>query len=306
MTEKKRAVALGYFDGLHTGHAEVLGKTLGAAERGLVPAVMLFDVPPSEAVTGIKTERIMTDAERDEVLKKAGFELLYVSFFDIRDMSPRDFVRKLLAERFNAAEVFCGFNYSFGKNGAGSSETLVSECAPVGIKADVSGCVTCDGEPVSSSRIRKLILGGEIEKANKMLGYSFGFTSSVFSGDHRGRLLGFPTVNQFLPDGLVTPEFGVYASVADIDGQLYSGVTNIGKRPTFNGDSLRSETFILGFSGDLYGKNVTVRLVSFIRGEMKFPSADALKAQIVKDERSAAERTKNVLGNVCGAIIKKT
>lgn len=305
MINTKRAVALGYFDGLHTGHAEVLGKALGAADCGLVPAVMLFDVPPAEAVTGIKTERLLSDNERDSVLKRSGFELLYVSFKELRDMSPREFVEDVLCRRFNAGEVFCGFNYSFGKNGEGNVESLKTECAGFGINVNVSGCVTVDGETVSSSAIRKLISDGDIERANKMLGYSFGFTSPVFSGDHRGRLLGAPTINQYLPDGLVTPKFGVYAAVADINGTLYSGVTNIGKRPTFDGVSLRSETFILGFDGDLYGKNVTVRLVSFIRGEMKFPSADALKEQIVRDERAAAMRTEKYRGKVCGAKIKK-
>lgn len=305
MTETKRAVALGYFDGLHKGHAEVLGKTLGAADRGFVPAVMLFDVPPAEAVTGRKTERLLTDDERDGVLKMSGFELLYISFNELRDMSPREFVEEVLCRRFNAGEVFCGFNYSFGKNGEGDVKSLKTECSRFGINVNVSGCVTVDGETVSSSTIRKLIADGKTELANEMLGYSFGFTAPVFSGDHRGRLLGAPTINQYLPDGLVTPKFGVYAAVADINGMRYSGVTNIGKRPTFDGVSLRSETFILGFDGDLYGKNVTVRLVSFIRGEMKFPSADALKEQIVRDERTAAMRTEKCHGKVCGAKIKK-
>ncbi len=304
-TEKKRAVALGYFDGLHAGHAKVLGKTLGAYKSGLAPSVMLFDVPPAEAVTGRKTVRLLTDTERDAVLKKSGFELLYVSFNELRDMTPREFVENILCRRFNAGEVFCGFNYTFGKNGAGSAETLKAECAKFGIIVNVIESVTFDGEPVSSSAIRRLISDGKIERANEMLGYTFGFTSPVFSGDHRGRLLGAPTINQYLPDGLVMPKFGVYAAVADINGVRYSGVANIGKRPTFNGDSLRSETFILGFDGNLYGKEVTVRLVSFIRDEMKFPSADALKEQIVRDERAASQLTKNRLQIVCGAEIKK-
>lgn len=306
MEKQKRAVALGFFDGLHIGHSEVLGKTLGASDRGLAPAVMLFDIPPAEAVTGKQTERLMTDAERDEVLTEAGFELLHVSFSRLREMSPREFVDKILLREFNAAEVFCGFNYTFGKNGSGNAEELSSECERVGIKVSVSGSVKSDGTVVSSSAVRKLIADGEIERANELLGYSFGFTSPVFSGDHRGRLLGAPTINQYLPSGLATPKFGVYATVAFIGGKPFAGVTNIGKRPTFDGESLRSETFILGFNGDLYGKNVTVRLVSFIRGEMKFPSADALKEQIARDEQTAAKLTKNRLETVRGAKIKKT
>lgn len=305
MDKIKRAVALGYFDGLHIGHADVLGKALGASRDGLTPAVMLFDAPPSEVVSGITVPRLMTDFERDRILEAAGFELLRVSFGDIRDMSAEEFVKSVLVEKFNAAEVYCGFNYSFGKNGAGSSETLKELCANYGIDVLVSGEVQSNGEQISSSAIRGYIENGEIERANEMLGYSFGFTSPVFSGDHRGRLLGAPTINQFLPEGLVTPKFGVYASVAEVDGKLFPGVTNIGKRPTFDGASMRSETFILGFSGDLYGRSVTVRLVSFIRGEMKFSSADALKEQIVRDERNAAKKTENRLGEIHGAKIKK-
>ncbi len=305
MDKTKRAVALGYFDGLHIGHADVLGKALGASRDGLTPAVMLFDAPPSEVVSGITVPRLMTDFERDRILEGSGFELLRVSFGDIRDMSAAEFAESVLVEKFNAAEVYCGFNYSFGKNGAGSSETLKDLCANYGIDVLVSGEVQSNGEQISSSAIRRYIENGEIERANEMLGYSFGFTSPVFSGDHRGRLLGAPTINQFLPEGLVTPKFGVYASVAEVDGKLFPGVTNIGKRPTFDGVSMRSETFILGFSGDLYGRSVTVRLVSFIRGEMKFSSADALKEQIVRDERSAAKITENRLGEIHGAKIKK-
>ena len=122
-----------------------------------------------------------------------------------------------------------------------------------------------------------------------MLGFPFSFTSEIFTGDRRGRLLGTPTVNQFIPRDITVPRFGVYASRVHFEEKSYIGVTNIGARPTFDGKSVRSETYILGFSGDLYGKSVEIELYKFIRDEKKFPDADALKKQISLDVQAVSD-----------------
>ena len=132
-----------------------------------------------------------------------------------------------------------------------------------------------------------------METANEMLGFPFTFSSEIFTGDRRGRLLGAPTVNQYIPAGLIVPRFGVYASRVYAEGREYVGVTNIGSRPTFDGESVRSETYILDFSGDLYGKNVRIELYEFIRDEKKFPDGDSLKAQIALDVQSVTRYFEN-------------
>lgn len=277
------AVALGFFDGLHTAHLSVIEGVLKFREKGFSPAVMLFDQHPKKILSGDKIPLLQQTEKRDAKLQEMGVKPLYTVFSDIKDLSPEDFVKNILADKFSAGAVVCGFNYRFGKNGAGDSSLLREICARFGIEVVVCPEVLYEGEAVSSTRIRKLIKSGDIEEANKMLGYNFSFTSEIFTGDRRGRLLGAPTINQYLPDELIVPLFGVYASRVYFNGKEYIGVTNIGNRPTFDGESVRSETFIIGFEGDLYGKAVEIELFKFIRPEQKFNTADELKTQIAED-----------------------
>lgn len=281
--EKKYAVALGYFDGLHTAHVAVINEAVRFSSEGLVPAVMLFDEHPRKLLCGEKVPCLIQKGKRDEILSEMGVETLLVSFEEIRDMSPEKFVKDILVKRFNAGAAVCGYNYRFGKNGTGDSVELKSLCEKCGIKTVICPEFTLGSENVSSTNIRNAVKNGEIEKANRMLGFPFGFSSEIFTGDRRGRLLGTPTINQFLPEELQIPAFGVYASKVFFDSKEYIGVTNIGSRPTFDGESVRSETYIIGFEGDLYGRTVSVELYKFLREEQKFPDADALKEQISKD-----------------------
>ena len=143
--------------------------------------------------------------------------------------------------------------------------------------------VSVNGEPVSSTRIREHLKNGEIEAANALLTFPFSFTAEVISGDRRGRTIGFPTINQKYPSELIPLKFGVYRSKIIADGSEYEGITNIGIRPTFKTDYIISETYIIGFSGNLYGKSVKVEPLKFVRGEVKFSSVDELKRQIAAD-----------------------
>lgn len=282
------SVALGFFDGLHRAHNTVLMSALKQArEKGLAPAVLLFDEHPRTALTGEAVPAIITKAQRDEMLGNMGFTLLFVSFKEIMNMAPEEFVDKILCERFPAGALSCGYNYNFGKKAAGNTEILALLCKERGIDLSVCPEFTLEGKTVSSTEIRKALENGDIEAANEMLGFPFGFTAPVFTGDRRGRLLGAPTINQYIPEELIVPKFGVYASRVFLDRKEYVGVTNVGARPTFGEGSVRSETYIVDFSGDLYGRDVRVEICSFIRGEKKFPDADTLKAQIEKDVASA-------------------
>ena len=161
-----------------------------------------------------------------------------------------------------------------------------------GVILEISDPVDFEGKPVSSTRIRQAVESGNITLANAMLGREFRYKQVVVDGQHRGRLIGAPTINQRFDEGFVKPRKGVYASATVVDGKEYPSVTNIGLRPSFENEDFRSETCILGFSGNLYGEEIEVRLLDYLRDEIKFSSMDELSAQIFKD----AEKSKEIFG----------
>lgn len=291
-TDKKTAVALGSFDGLHKGHMSVIACALSQREHGLVPLVLLFDAHPLLALTGKSPAEILQKEKRDEILSALGVETETVSFEEIRDMSCKEFFEEIIIKKLNAGAVCCGENYRFGSGHSGNCETLKALCEEHGIEMTVSPTVEYDGQPVSSTRIRAAVENGEIPLANAMLGREFGYKYTVVSGDRRGRLMGAPTINQRFGKDFVVPKKGVYASVTAVEDKEFPSVTNIGLRPSFENEDLRSETCILGFSGDLYGKDIEVRLLEYLRPEMKFDSMEALSAQIKAD----AEKSKKIRG----------
>ncbi len=277
------AIALGNFDGLHIGHMAVLEKTLEEAENGLRAAVMLFDEHSMKGITGEAPPMLITEDERIELLKNKGIDVFTVSFSQIKELSPEDFVEEILIRRFNARTVVCGFNYRFGNKAKGDAKLLEKICIEKNLKCVIIDEVEIDGLPVNSTAIRRAVEKGEIKLANKMLDRKFGYRCEVIDGDKRGRTWGFPTANQKLPEALVTPAFGVYESSVTVDGAEYRGVTNIGLRPTVGDEKVLSETHILGYEGDLYGRCIDIRLVRFIRQEQKFSSFDELICQIQSD-----------------------
>ena len=288
MTEKRTSVALGYFDGLHIAHRQVLSAALEQKQNGLAPTVLLFDRHPYEVLTGRQVERLQTEEDRRARLLAMGFSVLDISFESVRDLTPSAFAEEILAGRLAAGFVSCGFNYTFGRGGRGDASLLRRLCSEYGIGLRVCPEVLLDGQAVSSTAIRAALKNGDPALAAAMLGEPFAFSSPVFHGDERGRLLDAPTANQSIPAALVTPKFGVYVTRVELpDGRRFPGVTNIGCRPTFNGGSVRSETCLLGFSGNLYGQTLRISLLAFLREEKKFDSFEALKAQIAQDAAAA-------------------
>ena len=288
----KTAVALGSFDGLHTGHMSVIACALSFKECGLKPLVMLFDSHPLKALSGKAPSEILQSSLRNEILDGRGVATTVISFKEIKDLSPREFFTEILLGKLNAGAVCCGNNYRFGKNGTGNTKELKSLCEEFGVELKISPEIKFEGSPVSSTRIRQAIESGDIPLANAMLGREFRYKYTVVSGDRRGRLMGAPTINQHFAENFVIPKIGVYSSVTVIGDKEYPSVTNIGLRPSFANEDLRSETCILGFSGDLYGQDIEVRLLQYLRGEMKFDSMDALGTQIKRD----AEASKEIFG----------
>ncbi len=282
---KRTAVALGNFDGMHVGHMAVLEAAKSFESEGLLPVAVLFDEHSMKAITGKAPAMLMTVTERNRIINENGLRIETLVFNEIRDLSPSAFVEKILVGRLGAAAVCCGYNYRFGKGASGTAQTMSEICGRLGLKCRVSGEVDVDRCAVSSTKIRGFIENGEIEKANKMLGRPFGFSSRVIDGDKRGRVLGFPTINQIIPEELAMPRFGVYQSVVTVNGEKFKGVTNVGRRRTVGTEKILSETHILDFDRDIYGENVDVRLIKFIRPEKKFSSFDELARQIKSDAK---------------------
>lgn len=293
MTDEKNAnrtaVALGNFDGIHIGHMAVLDAAKSFKRDGLVPVAVLFDEHSLKAITGIAPPMLMTVADRNEFIINSGLSLKTLIFSEIKNLSPEDFVEKILVEKLGAGAVCCGYNYRFGKNAAGTAVTLQQICNRLGIACKIAKEVDVAGNAVSSTQIRSLIENGETEKANEMLGHKFGFSSPVIDGDKRGRRLGFPTVNQEIPPELVLPRFGVYRTDVTVGNRRYKGVTNIGKRPTVGTEKILSETYIIDFDESIYGESVDIRLIKFIRPERKFSSFDELARQIKTDAKECAD-----------------
>lgn len=281
----RTAVALGNFDGMHVGHMAVLRAAKGFESKGLTPLALLFDEHSLKAITGTAPPMLMTADERNRIIAENGLKIKTIVFNEIKDLSPQDFVEKILVGRFGASAVCCGYNYRFGKNASGNAQTMKEICDRLGLECHIAGEVDVDSRAASSTEIRKFIESGEIEKANKMLGHPFGFCTRVIDGDKRGRTLGFPTINQELPDGLVLPKFGVYQADVTVDGEHYKGVANIGRRPTVGSEKVLSETYIIDFHKNIYGEYVDIRPVRFIRPERKFSSFDELAKQIKSDAK---------------------
>jgi len=289
MTEnKKSAVALGSFDGLHKGHMSVIACALSKKECGLVPVVLLFESHPLKILTGKAPAELLSPSARNEILHKAGIESHFINFEKIRDYSPGEFFEKIIIGELNAGAVCCGDNYRFGKNGSGNCGDLQKLCEDNSVMFDCVGLVNYGGSPVSSTRIRAAISEGNIADANAMLGREFSYKTEVVDGKKRGRLLDAPTINQYFEPGFIIPKAGVYASVTTVDGREYPSVTNIGLRPTFENEDFRSETYIIGFEGNLYGRFIEVKLIKYLREEIRFSSEQALKDQIAADAGESA------------------
>ena len=283
--QTRTAVACGYFDGLHIGHASVIGRAVARTGDGLLPAVFTFAMRgghPDRKQLGCE---IITDSKKYQILEGWGVAMvLSPDFGEFKQMSPEQFVDEILVRRLNAAAVICGYDFHFGCRAAGDVSLLAGLCNQRGIELDIVPAVLVDGERVSSTRIRALLGQGDVETAGKLLGRAFGYDFTVVHGKRLGRTIDSPTINQRLPDSFVSLRHGVYAAVAFAEGRLWPAVTNIGNRPTVEeGVAVNSETYIYGFSGDLYGRQVEVRLLRFLRDEQRFPSVEKLRAQIQSD-----------------------
>ncbi len=294
MSETKRAIALGFFDGVHIGHAALLNRAKErAAEIGAVPSVLSFDVHPDDLVFGGRVALINSAAGREDLIRRY-FDIQDVVFLHFNQrlmrMDWRDFIDSLVRE-LNIGWIVVGHDFCFGYKGLGTTERLREYCAEHHIGCDVIPPVKLDGAIVSSTRIRELLLSGEMEEANRWLGHPHTLSDTVHSGYHLGTQLGTPTINMFFPEGVLVPRHGVYATrVVVDDSERYIAVTNVGIRPTVgNDDRVSVESHLLDFSGNLYGRHARVEFYGFLRGEVRFDSFEALSEQIQRDAETARQ-----------------
>jgi len=288
MCIKKCAVALGIFDGVHLGHRAVLDLALRQKENGLTPAVFSFSPSAVLRKTSGQDGYVYNWSQKFYTLQNLGFSgenIHLVDFEDVCGFTGEEFCEKILKNRFlNAEAVCCGNDFRFGRGASCGVEELKRFGEIYGFEVHTADDVKIDGVTVSSGEIRQLLLNGEIEKAERLLGMPYMISGKVVHGRQIGRTIDFPTVNQLFADGQLVPAFGVYASTAVIDGKSYDSVTNIGVKPTVGAESSPlAETHIIGFSGDIYGRSIDIVLKKFLRPEVKFNSLDELKKQISKD-----------------------
>lgn len=281
-------VALGTFDGLHRGHLDVIGTAKQEAEHtGAKLAVFTFSNHPLEWINPAHVPvALVTPAVKLQLLESLGVDVLIDIPFNqlVADLLPQQFLERLRALNYSCLVV--GENFTYGQRGMGNVYTLAASAQALGFKLIVRKLVSNNGTIISSTEIRRLITAGEVQQAAKMLGRSYSISGIVAHGNERGRLLGYPTANLELVDAHVAiPLGGVYAVRAYVDGGVYGGMANIGKNPTFGDvEKPRLETNFFGFSGDIYGKTLTIEFVQRIRGEVKFTGIDALKAQLAQDK----------------------
>ena len=277
--------ALGFFDGVHLGHQALLTQCRRLAEEnGCKAGVATFVGHPDEVVSGQKTELINTYKDRRRLLEGYGMERVVELPFDekLMTMPWQDFYR-MLREEYQAAGLVCGEDFRFGFRGQGNAALLQEVCAADGIPCSVIPQQKLEGVPVSSTHIRSLLAKGSIEEAEAFLGHKHIFTGTVVKGQQLGRRLGTPTANLSLPEELLCLPFGVYICRAKGEEIDCPAVTNIGIRPTVEGENVTVEPWLLDYEGDLYGKELTLEFWHYLRPERKFPSLAELQAEILKN-----------------------
>ncbi len=289
MEHRKRVIALGFFDGVHLGHGALLRRvSQAAAQRWAVPAAVTFDTHPTNLILKAPMPLLTSPSDRADLMRRYyGIQEVIVAHFDHRmmEMPWREFVTDYLVGEHAAVHLVAGHDFHFGYRGEGTPERLQQLCREIGLGCDIIPKVERDHITVSSTYIRTLIAQGEIELANEFLGHPHTLTDTVSHGKKLGTTLGFPTVNLRFQPGVLVPAHGVYATKVQFEnGDSHLAVTNIGVRPTVDdGNKVTVEGFILDFNGDLYGQSVRMEFHKRLRGERKFPSLEALKAEVLRN-----------------------
>ena len=289
LPEETVSCAIGNFDGVHLGHKALI--SLAAARQNTSKsAVWTFAEPSSRFLNG-RPGLLSTMEERLSLFRELGIDIVFIEDFEnVRDMEADIFAKEILYRRCHVRAAVCGFNFRYGKNAAGTAETLSEAFHALGASVTVMPPYQIGGVTVSSSEIRAALAAGDVETAAAMLGRPYSLTGEVVAGKKLGHLLGFPTANIPLKEDDPVRN-GVYAARVRIDGTEHEAVVNVGHRPTVgNGPDRVLEAHLLDFEGDLYGQTIEVELLEFLREEQRFGSTEELSRQIEADKKRARER----------------
>lgn len=287
MENIRRVAALGFFDGVHLGHQALMRRTRErAAELGAQASVITFDAHPDVYVRGVDVPLLSSMSGRRELIARAGGigDVIMLHFDRHLMQTPWiDFIRSVV-HGMGAVHLVMGKDFCCGWRGEGTAERIAAWCGSNGVGSDIVDQVKLDGTVVSSTHIRELIKAGDMEQAARFLGHPYSVSDTVVHGYERGRRMGIPTINFPIPPDVIQPRYGVYATCAYLPSGPCPAVTNVGVRPTFEGDrSVTVETNLLDFSGQLYGAKVRVDFLAFLRDETRFDSQQELADQIHRD-----------------------
>lgn len=283
-----KAVSLGNFDGVHKGHQKLMKENIKISKaKNLTPSVLLFKENTKNILNG-EREYLTSLEDKIEILKNLGIECFCLLEFSdkFKDLSPYEFIEEILYKKLNTKYVIVGDNYRFGKMAKGDIKTLKEFEEDFAYKTKVVDFELDEGKIINSTDIRQMVREGKIEKANKDLGHPFKMQGKVIKGAQRGRLLNFPTANLKPSFKYVTAKSGVYFTRVNIDRDFYYALTDIGTNPTFENKKMKIETYIMDFSKDIYGKNISIEFLEYLRPDYKFNSPEELIAQMEKDKKT--------------------
>lgn len=284
--------ALGNFDGVHLGHKEIISKAISIGEKNNIPSgVLIFQPHPRKFFRPNDENFIISDIKtRSYLLENCGLDFLGILDFDkkMSNLTPYEFVDNVINNAIDVSHLIVGYNFKFGKDRSGDVQALTDICKKLKIDLSIIDKVEGDNYIFSSSSVRDCLRKADLKGAKKIIGDYWTVKGEVIKGDQRGRQIGFPTANISM-EGWIEPLFGVYAVKVSIDGLLYKGVANLGIRPTFGQSSPLLEVHLFDYSGDLYGNDIVISFIDFIREEKKFDGIEALKKQIEIDSTKAIE-----------------
>jgi len=291
-SSKKSFVTIGTFDGVHYGHQKVIQKLINSAKKNNATSVLLTFFPHPRMVLqkDLSIKLINTIDERIVLLEKMGLDVLIIQPFTNKfsEYSALDFVKNILINKLNIAKLFIGYDHHFGKNREGNFEQLQAFGNTFNFEVQEISQKDINNNTVSSTKIREAIENGDIEKANSYLGYCFMLTGEVVKGKNLGEKIGFPTANIHIKEPYkLIPKTGAYIVKSTINNKTVFGMMNIGFRPTVSGKNQTVEIHFFDFNGNLYGKDIQVEVLSFLRNEQKFDSVEALKQQLKLDKEKS-------------------
>lgn len=280
------AIALGNFDGVHLGHQALIKEMIGIAQKnGYKSSVLMFENHTKSVIDGKGPSLITCMNQRYDILETLGVEIIYKMDFDksIMNLSPEEFVSKILVDKLNVKAVVVGMDYKFGHKAAGNGQTLKDLGLKYNFKVKILDPIYMDGEIVSSTWVRKSILDGDMKQAKRLLGRNYSILGKVVQGKRIGNKLGFPTANMEPLINYVLPKNGVYSSETIVDGVKYLSASSVGYNPTFNENVIKIESHIIGFTKNIYSLNIELVFIEYLRKEIKFDNIDLLKKQILDD-----------------------